>query len=107
MKSAVSATRAAAGMVVTWSREQSRRLTEESLGYASRCVCDRVFPPHPDPLPPAFAARQSAAPARRRQGEGRAGLWLVCDQWWLGKLRHGCDRETVDHPPSPQGRGKG
>ena len=25
-------------------------------------------------------------------------------QWSLGKLRHGCDREAVDHPSSPQGR---
>src|SRR5207249_6424454 len=40
----------------------SRRLfgtTEESLGYATLCVFDRVFPPHPDPL---------------NQGEGTAGI---------------------------------
>src|SRR2546422_10400340 len=32
----------------------------------------RAVSPHPDPLPSAFAARQSAAPARRRLGEGTA-----------------------------------
>src|SRR5207249_10769996 len=46
----------------------------------------RAVPPHPDPLPSAFAARQSAAPARRRQGDGqraprseaeRSGLYSV------------------------------
>ena len=31
-----------------------------------------LLPLHPDPRPSAFAARQSAAPARRRQGEGTA-----------------------------------
>jgi len=60
---------------------------------------ETTIPPHPfgwtqgrspDPLPPAFAARQSAASARRRQGEGTAGVWLVFGRWSLGKLRHGC-----------------
>ena len=32
---------------------------DESLGNAARCAFDRVFPPHPDPLP---------------QGEGTAGV---------------------------------
>src|SRR5207245_8422907 len=53
-------------------------ITEESLGYATLCVLDRVFPPHPGPLP---------------QGEGTASVCLVFSRWLLGKLWHGCDRE--------------
>src|SRR6266496_2339470 len=82
-------------------------ITEESLGYATLCVFDRVFPPHPDPLPSAFAARQSAAPARRRQGEGTAGGGWFFSRWLLRKLRHRSDRATVDDSPSPLGRGPG
>src|SRR2546425_12458493 len=53
-------------------------------------VCSTKYsPPHPDPLP---------------QGEGTAGSWLVFSRWSLVKLRHGCDRESVDRSPSPQGR---
>src|SRR5882724_9429164 len=62
-------------------------LTEESLGYATLCMFDRVFPPHPDPLP---------------QGEGTAGVCLVLSRWSLAKLWYGCDREAVDRSPSPQ-----
>src|SRR2546427_6213890 len=66
--------------------------TEQSLSYATLCVLDRVFPPHPDPLP---------------QGEGTAGVGLVSSQWMFGKHRHGYDREAADHSPSPRGRGQG
>ena len=66
--------------------------TEESLRYAALCVFDRVLPPHPDALP---------------QGEGTASVCLVFSRWLLGKLRHGCDGEAVDHSPSPQGEGRG
>src|SRR5688572_28855907 len=66
--------------------------TEKSLGNATRCAVDRVFPLHPDPLPP---------------GEGTADVRMVFCRRLLGKLRQGCDREAVDHSPSPRGEGRG
>src|SRR6266487_4609527 len=62
-----------------------RRISEESLGNATLRVFDRVFPPHPDPLPP---------------GEETGGVCLVFSPWSLGKLQLGCDREAVDHSQS-------
>ena len=57
-------------------------------------------------LPP---SRRAKAPLRRdggREREQQASDWWF-SLWSLGKLRHGCDREAVDHSPSPQGRGPG
>src|SRR5438445_1320654 len=51
-------------------RNSEKRLPRGSVG----AIPARAVSPHPDPLPPAFAARQSAAPARRRQGEGTARI---------------------------------
>ena len=61
----------------------------------------------PEPTPSPSQEGSGVGWLGQVHGQGTAGLWLVCDQWLSGKLRHGCDRETVDHPPSPQGRGTG
>src|SRR5881392_2059595 len=49
-------------------KETRVRLTEESLGYATFRVFDRVFPPHPDPLP--------------QEREQQASDWCLADGLW-------------------------
>jgi hypothetical protein len=63
----------------------------------------RAVSPHLDPLPSAFAARQSAAPARRRQGEGTARI----AQWKAGGSGLFSAERRVHPLPKGEGWGEG
>ena len=44
------------------------QLAEQPPGYATLCAFDRVFPPHPDPLPQSLS--RPTGEGGRRPGEG-------------------------------------
>src|SRR2546425_8355505 len=68
--------RAVAGveLKVTLKIGRTGALLRSLLDMLHSVSATEYFPLTLDPLPPPFAARQSASPARRRQGEGTPGF---------------------------------
>ena len=79
--------------------------------------CARIAPLNPPPAPPRRGThRLASSPPGRGQGwvgwrqvhgQEPAVIGLVFSRWLLGTHRHQCDREAVDHSPSPRGEGRG
>jgi hypothetical protein len=80
---------------------------EWTSGKVLMRFAQRASPFHPGPLRSAFAARQSAAPARRRRGEGES--CAAFQQNPARCLPHEPPAQPNLPPtvPSPRGRGSG